>query len=105
VKIDLPVPQVSGGSFKTLIKKNVDTPGEVLTEEDMRLREKANIEAALNQTGWRKSTALAARPNSSASNPPPSSPVSKKWGLRRPIRFGSLTWISVGMGYKSNRLL
>ena len=53
VKFDLPVPQASGTSFKTLFKKNGDNPGEVLTEEDMRLREKANIEAALIQTGWK----------------------------------------------------
>jgi transcriptional regulator with GAF, ATPase, and Fis domain len=53
VKFDLPVPQSTGASLKTLFKKNGDNPGEVLTEEDMRLREKANIEAALNQTGWK----------------------------------------------------
>jgi hydrogenase-4 transcriptional activator len=53
VKFDLPVPQATGASLKTPIKKNGDNPGEVLTEEDMRLREKANIEAALNQTGWK----------------------------------------------------
>ena len=53
VKFDLPVPQASGGSFKTLFKKNGDSPGEILTEEDMRLQEKANIEAALKRTDWK----------------------------------------------------
>jgi transcriptional regulator with GAF, ATPase, and Fis domain len=53
VKFDLPVPQASGASLKTLIKKIGDNPGEVLTEEDMRLREKANIEAALKRTEWK----------------------------------------------------
>ncbi|MDH3772077.1 MAG: sigma 54-interacting transcriptional regulator, partial [Nitrospirota bacterium] len=53
VKFDLPVPQASGTSFKTTIKKNGDNPSEVLTEEDMRLREKANIETALKQTDWK----------------------------------------------------
>jgi len=53
VKFDLPVPQASGASFKTTIKKNGDNPSEVLTEEDMRLREKANIESALQHTDWK----------------------------------------------------
>jgi transcriptional regulator with GAF, ATPase, and Fis domain len=53
VKFDLPVPQASGTSFKTPIKKNGDSPSDVLTEEDMRLREKANIEKALQQTDWK----------------------------------------------------
>ena len=53
VKFDLPVPQASGTSLKTPIKKNGDNPSEVLTEEDMRLREKANIESALKQTDWK----------------------------------------------------
>ena len=53
VKFDLPVPQASGTSFKTPIKKNSDHPNEVLTEEDMRLRERANIETALKQTDWK----------------------------------------------------
>lgn len=53
VKFDLPVPQASGTSFKTPIKKNGDNPSEVLTEEDMRLREKANIETALKQADWK----------------------------------------------------
>jgi len=53
VKFDLPVPQVSGTSFKAPIKKNGNSSGEILTEEDMRLREKANIESALKQTDWK----------------------------------------------------
>jgi transcriptional regulator with GAF, ATPase, and Fis domain len=53
VKFDLPVPQATGASLKTPIKKPGDNPGEILTDEDMRLREQANIEAALNQTGWK----------------------------------------------------
>jgi transcriptional regulator with GAF, ATPase, and Fis domain len=53
VKFDLPVPQASGTSLKTPIKKNGDNSSEVLTEEDMRLREKANIEIALKQTDWK----------------------------------------------------
>ena len=53
VKFDLPVPQASGASLKLPIKKNGDTSSEVLTEEDMRLREKANLEAALSQTDWK----------------------------------------------------
>ena len=53
VKFDLPVPQASGASPKTQIKKNGGSPGEVLTEEDMRLREKANLESALQQTDWK----------------------------------------------------
>jgi len=53
VKFDLPVPQASGASLKTPIKKSADTPKEILTEEDMRLREKTNIELALKQTDWK----------------------------------------------------
>ncbi|MDR4482421.1 MAG: sigma 54-interacting transcriptional regulator [Nitrospirales bacterium] len=53
VKFDLPVPQVNGASLKTPIKKNGDSPGEVLTDEDMRLRERANIETALKYTDWK----------------------------------------------------
>ena len=53
VKFDLPVPQANGASFKTPIKKNGDNSREVLTEEDMRLHEKANIETALKQTDWK----------------------------------------------------
>jgi transcriptional regulator with GAF, ATPase, and Fis domain len=53
VKFDLPIPLASGTSFKTSLKKNGDNPGEILTEEDMRLREKANIESALKQTNWK----------------------------------------------------
>jgi transcriptional regulator with GAF, ATPase, and Fis domain len=53
VKFDLPVPQASGATLKTPIKKNGDNPNQVLTEEDMRLREKANIETALKQTDWK----------------------------------------------------
>ncbi|MDH5295555.1 MAG: sigma 54-interacting transcriptional regulator [Nitrospirota bacterium] len=53
VKFDLPVPQASGASLKTPIKKNGDSPGEILTEEDIRLQEKANIEAALKRTDWK----------------------------------------------------
>ena len=40
-------------SFKVPIKKNGDNSNEVLTEEDMRLREKANIESALQHTDWK----------------------------------------------------
>ena len=53
VKFDLPVPQSSGTAIKTPIKKNDGNPNEVLTEEDMRLREKVNIEKALQQTDWK----------------------------------------------------
>jgi transcriptional regulator with GAF, ATPase, and Fis domain len=53
VKFDLPVPQGNGPSFKTPIKKNADKPHEILTEEDMRLHEKANIELALQHTDWK----------------------------------------------------
>ncbi len=53
VKFDLPVPQSSGATLKTQIKKNGGNPGEVLTEEDMYLREKANLESALQQTDWK----------------------------------------------------
>lgn len=53
VKFDLPVPQASGSSLKTPIKKSGGNPGEILTEEDIRLQEKANIEAALHKTGWK----------------------------------------------------
>ncbi len=53
MKFDLPVPQVNGASLKTSIKKNADNPNEILTEEDMRLREKMNIEMALQQTDWK----------------------------------------------------
>ena len=47
------MPQASGASLKTPIKKNGDSPGAILTEEDMRLQEKANIEAALKRTDWK----------------------------------------------------
>ena len=53
VKFNLPVPQANGSSFKTPIKKNGDSAGRILTEEDIRLQEKANIEAALNKTAWK----------------------------------------------------
>ena len=53
VKFDLPVPQASGTSLKNPIKKNEDNLSEVLTEEDMRLHEKSNIETALKQTDWK----------------------------------------------------
>jgi transcriptional regulator with GAF, ATPase, and Fis domain len=53
VKFDLPVPQASGSSLKTPIKKNGDSAGRILTEEDIRLQEKANIESALKHTGWK----------------------------------------------------
>ena len=43
----------SRASLKTPIKKNGDSTNEVLTEEDMRLREKTNIEIALQQTDWK----------------------------------------------------
>jgi len=50
VKFDLPVPQATGALLKTPIRENGDSPSEILTEEDMRLQEKANLEAALKQT-------------------------------------------------------
>ncbi|MBA3612649.1 MAG: sigma 54-interacting transcriptional regulator [Nitrospirales bacterium] len=53
VKFDLPVPQAIGASIKTPIKKNGDNSNEILTEEDMRLREKANLEFALQHTDWK----------------------------------------------------
>ncbi|TFG58934.1 MAG: hypothetical protein E4H32_10890 [Nitrospirales bacterium] len=53
MRFELPVPQGSGASLKASIKKNGDSPGEILTEEDMRLREKGNIESALKQTDWK----------------------------------------------------
>ena len=53
VKFDLPVPQANGASPKPPIKKPGDTLNEILTEEDMRLREKNNIEMALKQTDWK----------------------------------------------------
>ena len=53
VTFDLPVPQASGGSLKTPIKKKADNFNGILTEEDMRLREKSNIELALQQTDWK----------------------------------------------------
>ncbi|WNM58916.1 sigma-54-dependent Fis family transcriptional regulator [Candidatus Nitrospira allomarina] len=53
VKFDLPVPQASGASLKTPIKKTGDSAGRILTEEDIRLQEKGNIEAALLKTGWK----------------------------------------------------
>ena len=53
VKFDLPVPQINGASIKTPVKKPGETPGDILTEEDMRLREKANIQAALKRTDWK----------------------------------------------------
>ncbi|MCA9458879.1 MAG: hypothetical protein KC587_19630, partial [Nitrospira sp.] len=53
VKFDLPVPQINGASIKTPVKKPGEVPGEILTEEDIRLREKANIQAALKRTDWK----------------------------------------------------
>jgi len=53
VKFDLPVSQASGGSLKAPIRKHADNPNEFLTEEDMRLREKVNIELALQHTEWK----------------------------------------------------
>lgn len=53
VNFDLPAPQASGSSFKTPIQKNGDSAGRIVTEEDIRLQEKANIEAALHKTGWK----------------------------------------------------
>jgi len=53
MKFDLPVPQASGASLKTPIKKHAGNPNEVLTEEDMRLREKTNIELASQHTDWK----------------------------------------------------
>jgi len=65
-------------SLKSPIKKNGDSPKEVLTEEDMRLREKKRISNWPYNTPTGKSTEQEVQPNSSASNPPPSSPASKK---------------------------
>jgi len=53
VKFDLPVPQATGASLKTPIKKPGDIPDKILTEEDMRLREKTNIQTALQHTDWK----------------------------------------------------
>ena len=53
VKFDLPVPQASGASLKTPIKKNGGNPGEILTEENICRQEKANLEAALHKKGWK----------------------------------------------------
>lgn len=53
MKFDLPLHQASDPSIKTLIKENGDSPGEILTDEDMRLGEKANSEAALQHTDWK----------------------------------------------------
>ena len=81
VKFDLPVPQANGASLKTPIKKNGGNTGEILTEEDIRLREKSNIEAALNKTGWKiYGTAGAAE----LLGIKPTTPLSrfKKWGLK-----------------------
>ena len=49
----MPVPQANGTSLKTPAKKNGANSNEVLTDEDMRLREKANIEKALQTTDWK----------------------------------------------------
>ena len=40
-------------SLKSPIKKNGDHPNAVLTDEDMRLREKANLEKALQHSDWK----------------------------------------------------
>ncbi len=53
VKFDLPVPQANGVLPKIPIKKPGDGLSEVLTEEEMRLREKGNIAMALKQTDWK----------------------------------------------------
>ncbi|MCZ6801715.1 MAG: sigma 54-interacting transcriptional regulator [Nitrospirae bacterium] len=53
VKFDLPVPSASGAALKIPTKKNRDDMSEVLTEEDMRLHEQANIELALTRTKWK----------------------------------------------------
>jgi len=42
-----------GTSLKTPIKKNGDNPNPVLTDEELRLREKSNLEQALQQTDWK----------------------------------------------------
>ncbi|WP_443147724.1 hypothetical protein [Nitrospira sp.] len=78
------MPQASGSSLKTPIQKNGDSVGRILTEEDIRLQEKANIEAALHKTGWKiYGTGGAAE----LLGPKPTTllPASKKWGLKKPL--------------------
>jgi transcriptional regulator with GAF, ATPase, and Fis domain len=92
VKFDLPVPQASGALLKTPIKKNGGNPGEILTEEDIRLQEKANIEAALHKTGWKiygpggAAELLGLKPTTLLSR-------IKKMGIEKTVRFASLTRI------------
>ena len=81
VKFDLPVPQTSGSSIKTPIKKNGDNPNEVLTDEDMRLSEKTNIEKVLQTTDWEIYGSEGAA-ELLGLKPTPSSLASKKWALR-----------------------
>ncbi len=45
--------KITWNDIKRAIKKNGDSPGEILTDEDMRLRARANIESALKQTDWK----------------------------------------------------
>ena len=53
-KFDLTLPESPGGLTTRLqVKKGQETVGQVLTEEEMRSREKENIEAALTQTEWK----------------------------------------------------
>ncbi len=53
VKFDLPVPNTNGGASKTPIKKPEVKPDQVVTDEELRLRERENIELALKQTDWK----------------------------------------------------
>lgn len=90
VKFDLPVPQANGSSFKTPIKKNGDSTDRILTEENIRLQEKANIEAALHKTGWKiygtggAAELLGLKPTTLLSR-------IKKMGIEKTVRFASLT--------------
>ena len=90
VKFDLPVPQASGSSLKTPIQKNGDSADRILTEEDIRLQEKANIEAALHKTGWKiygaggAAELLGLKPTTLLSR-------IKKMGIEKTVRFASLT--------------
>lgn len=53
VKFDLPVPQINGGVSKTPINKPEPKPDQVMTDEEVRFRERENIELALKQTDWK----------------------------------------------------
>ena len=53
-KLDLALPPATSTiSPKLLTKKKTETTGEVIPEDVMRQREKANIEEALKQTDWK----------------------------------------------------